>query len=117
KRLLAYFIDFAILIAYLYSMKYLLYEAIELREGEFMGLDILVISLPMLLYSLLTELWMNGQTIGKRMLNIRVVSLDGGEPGLGQYLLRWISKFFEWPFFFGYIYFMNGMLLIYIIFT
>ena len=103
KRLLAYIIDFALLGTYLYSMKTLLYRGFLAGEEASMGLDILIISLPMLLYSLLTELWMNGQTIGKKLMNIRVISLEGGEPTLGQFILRWMTKFFEWPFLFGYI--------------
>ena len=82
-----------------------------------MGVDIIVISLPMLLYSLFMELSMNGQTIGKKLMSIRVISLSGGEPTAGQYILRWITKFFEWPFLFGYIYFSNEMLLVYVIIT
>ena len=66
------------------------------------GIDILTISLPMLLYSLVTEVMMHGQTIGKKLMNIRVISLDGGEPELSQYLVRWMFKAYEWPFFFGY---------------
>ena len=107
KRLLAYIIDFGILLIFLYSMKYLLYAGLILNFEENAGLDILVISLPMLLYSLLTELWMNGQTVGKKIMAIRVISLEGGEPTFGQYILRWITRFFEWPFFFGYIAFSN----------
>ena len=42
---------------------------------------------------------------------IRVISLEGGEATLGQYLLRWITKFFEWPFLFGYIAFSNANVL------
>jgi uncharacterized RDD family membrane protein YckC len=103
KRLLAYIIDFVLLIIYLYSMKYMLYNEFLLNLDESIGMDILVISLPMLLYSLLTELWFNGQTLGKKIMSIRVISLEGGEPTFGQYLLRWITRFFEWPFFFGYI--------------
>jgi hypothetical protein len=38
-------------------------------------------------------------------LSVRVISLDGGEPTLGQYIIRWISKVFEWPFLFGYVFF------------
>ena len=38
-------------------------------------------------------------------MGIRVISLEGGEPTLGQYILRWITKFYEWPFLFGYIFF------------
>ena len=113
KRLLAYGIDFTLMVIYLFSMKYLLYAGFNIDFEENMGLDILVISIPMLLYSLLTELWMNGQTIGKKIIGIRVISLEGGEPTLGQYILRWITKFFEWPFLFGYIFFSKEALMVY----
>ncbi|MEO7524041.1 MAG: RDD family protein, partial [Ferruginibacter sp.] len=117
KRLFAYIIDFFILIVYLASMKSLLYNAFAINLEENVGLDILSISFPMLLYSLVAELWMNGQTIGKKLMRIRVISLDGGEPTLGQYILRWITKFFEWPFLFGYVMYSEKALLIYIFMT
>lgn len=117
KRLLAYIIDFVLLIIFLFSMKYLLYDAFRLGFEQNAGLDILAISIPMLLYSLLTELWMNGQTVGKKLMSIRVISLEGGEPTFGQYILRWITKFFEWPFFFGYIAFSNANVLVYTFIT
>ncbi len=103
KRLLAYLIDFFILVLFLFSMKYVLYVGFSMSLEDNIGLDILIISLPMLLYSLVTELWMNGQTFGKRLMGIRVISLNGDEPVFGQFLLRWITKFFEWPFVFGYV--------------
>lgn len=117
KRLLAYIIDFILLIIYLWIMKYLLYNELLLNWDESAGIDILIISLPMLLYSLLAELWMNGQTIGKKIMAIRVISLEGGEPTFGQFLLRWISKFFEWPFLFGYIAFSSASIIGYIFVT
>lgn len=117
KRLLAYLIDFALLIIYLFLMKYLLYNNMLLDWEESAGLDILIVSVPMLLYSLLAELWMNGQTIGKKIMAIRVISLQGGEPTFGQFLLRWVSKFFEWPFLFGYIAFSSANLLSYVFVT
>lgn len=117
KRLLAYIIDFLLLVFYLFGMKGLLYSGFRINFEENMGLDILIVSVPMFLYSLLTELWMNGQTIGKKILSIRVISLQGGEPTLGQYILRWITKFFEWPFFFGYIFFSKEVLLVYVLIT
>jgi uncharacterized RDD family membrane protein YckC len=115
KRLLAYIIDFTLLIIYMYSMKYLLYTLFMLDESN-IGIDIIVVSLPMLLYSLFTELWMDGQTVGKRIMKIRVISLDGGEPTFGQFLIRWIVRFWEWPFFFGYIA-LSGYNLLYYIFA
>lgn len=117
KRLLAYLIDFSILLTYLYSMKYVLYNELLLNWDENVGLDILVISVPMLLYSFLTELWFNGQTFGKKIMAIRVISLEGGEPTFGQYLLRWVTRFFEWPFLFGYIAFSNANVLAYTFIT
>lgn len=117
KRLFAYMIDFFILIIYLFSMKYVLYAGFSMTLKDNMGLDILIISLPMFLYSLAMELWMNGQTIGKKLMSIRVISLDGGEPTFGQFLLRWITKFFEWPFLFGYVFFSLDALFGYIILT
>ncbi|MEP7165640.1 MAG: RDD family protein [Ferruginibacter sp.] len=117
KRLFAYLIDFFILIIFLFSMKWVLYAGFSLNMKDNMGLDILVVSLPMFLYSLITELSMNGQTVGKKLMSIRVISLDGGEPTFGQFLLRWITKFFEWPFLFGYVFFSIEALFAYIIIT
>jgi uncharacterized RDD family membrane protein YckC len=117
KRLLAYIIDFGIMVIYLYTMKFLLYDIMGLNGEDAFGLDIIVISLPMLFYSFLTELLMNGQTVGKKIMKIRVISLEGGEPTLGQFVLRWITKFFEWPFLFGYLYAVSIVIFIYIFTT
>lgn len=117
KRLLAYAIDLGVLIVYLYSMKFVLYEGLGISLRDYIGFDILVVSMPMFLYSLLTELWMNGQTIGKKIMSIRVISMDGGEPTLGQYLIRWITKLFEWPFLFGYIIGDESMIIAYLVIT
>ncbi len=117
KRLLAYIIDFVILAIYLFSMKYLLQGVIGIGYESGIGIDLLLISVPMLVYSLLTETLLNGQTIGKKLLKIRVISLEGGEPTFGQFVLRWITKFFEWPFLFGYIYASALAMIVYIFYT
>ena len=117
RRLLAYSIDFGILIIYLYSLKSLLYQGLEIDLQDYLGLDLLIVSLPMFLYSLVSEVLMNGQTIGKRITGIRVISLDGGKPTVGQFILRWITKLFEWPFLFGYIADSNGAIFIYVFST
>ena len=41
-----------------------------------------------ILYQLLSEVLANGQSWGKKAMGIRVVRLDGREPGLSDYLLR-----------------------------
>lgn len=121
KRLFAYLIDFTLLIFFFIGMKYFYYggfgQASEEELRSHVGIDILTISLPMLLYSLVSEVMMHGQTIGKKIMNIRVISLDGGEPELSQYIVRWMFKAFEWPFFFGYIILTRQSLVVYIIIT
>jgi uncharacterized RDD family membrane protein YckC len=121
KRLVAYLIDFSILLMFFMSMKYFYYGGFGLDNIEMLksyaGIDILTISVPMLLYSLVCEVTMNGQTFGKKLLDIRVVSLDGGEPDLSQYIVRWMFKAFEWPFFFGYTIFSLQSIVAYILIT
>lgn len=117
RRVNAYFIDLFILCCYLYLMKYVLYRIAGLSEEENRGLDILLIAMPMLFYSLLCEVRMHGQSVGKRAMQLRVVSLSGGEPTFSQYLLRWITRFFEWPFMFGFIVLTDAHLLGYIFTT
>ena len=43
-------------------------------------------------YNLLCEIFMNGQCIGKRLMKIKVISIDGSQPTLGQYLIRWVFR-------------------------
>jgi uncharacterized RDD family membrane protein YckC len=121
KRLFAYLIDFIILILFFLSMKYFYYGGFDKVSNDVLqnhvGIDILTISIPMLLYSLVTEVMMHGQTLGKKLMNVRVISLDGGEPELSQFILRWMFKAFEWPFFFGYILLTRETLIVYIVLT
>jgi uncharacterized RDD family membrane protein YckC len=121
KRLLAYMIDFFIMVMYLVIMKNLYYGGFSRVSDETLeshiGIDILTISVPMLLYALVSEVLMHGQTIGKKIMKIRVISLEGGEPTLGQFLIRWMFRAWEWPFLFGYIFYSTGSIIIYTFIT
>lgn len=46
-------------------------------------------------YDLICEVFMNGQSVGKKVMKIRVVSADGAQPRLSQYLLRWLFRIVE----------------------
>ncbi len=102
KRIIAYFADLAVLVAYSWGMRKFLYETLEIYNNRY-GIDILLVSIPMLLYPLVCELTMHGQSLGKKLIGIRVMSLEGGEPAVSQYLLRWVTRFFEWPLVFGFV--------------
>lgn len=107
KRLSAYLIDFVLVVLYLFSMLYLLYGGFKVGEGSG-GLVMIVLVVPTIFYTLVSEVTMNGQTVGKKIFHIKVVSLDGGEPTLGQYLLRWFMRFYEWGFIIFTLFWSNG---------
>ena len=46
-------------------------------------------------YDLICEIYMNGQSLGKRVMKIKVISLDGARPTFGQYLLRWLFRIID----------------------
>jgi uncharacterized RDD family membrane protein YckC len=99
-------------VLYARGIKLLLSEAIFSNAANYpVGLDLLLVSLPMLLYHLIMEIIFHGQSFGKRLMSIRVISLDGGEPDLGQYILRWIFRVWEWPLVFGFV--AGSVLLVY----
>jgi uncharacterized RDD family membrane protein YckC len=52
----------------------------------------LLLFLPILLYHVLLEITMNGQSIGKKIMGIRVVNENGGRPGISQFLIRWLLR-------------------------
>ncbi len=68
----------------------LVYTTLKLEQTLSIFLIVLTVVLPVLFYPLLTEYFLNGQTLGKRAMNIRVVKLDGTKPTLGAYILRWL---------------------------
>lgn len=61
-------------------------------DGVAVAILIVLALLPYMFYDLVCEIAMDGQSIGKRARRIRVVRIDGGQPRLGQYLLRWILR-------------------------
>lgn len=57
----------------------------------------ILIGLPVLLYYPAMEILTNGQTVGKKLLGIRVITLEGGQATVSQYLLRWIFRTADFP--------------------
>jgi uncharacterized RDD family membrane protein YckC len=104
RRLSAWVLDLIILLLFARGMKYFLHDVIFSNTYFSAGIDVVLVSMPMLFYHLVMEATFQGQSLGKKALGIRVISLEGGEPRLGQYLMRWIFRVWEWPLFFGFLY-------------
>jgi uncharacterized RDD family membrane protein YckC len=103
RRIFAWLIDIGILMVFAQCMRSFLIDNLhdEVTMKYPVGIDLLLVTLPLLLYPLLMEVIFQGQSLGKKLAGIRVLSLEGGEPNLGQYLLRWIFRLWEWPLVFG----------------
>jgi len=46
-------------------------------------------------YTLFFEIWLNGQTPGKKLLKIKVIKLDGKQPEFYDYLIRWTFRIID----------------------
>lgn len=88
-RLVAYIIDLLIYIAYGIGITILSDAVGGFGKSNWI---MLILFLPILFYQLLCEVFLNGQSLGKKAKQIRVISLDGNQPNLGQYLIRWIFR-------------------------
>ncbi len=101
-RIIAYFIDLVIVIAYIFTMSLVLGLTFNQSSSE-IGVAILVLMLflPLMFYHLLFEVFMDGRSPGKAAMKIKVVRLDGGQPELGSYLLRWIMRLIDISMFSG----------------
>jgi len=89
-RILAYLIDYLII--------FCCFIAIMLVGGLFAAVNEnfawmwIVFYLPVIFYHLLFEVFRDGQSPGKQQMKIKVAKLDGSEPTLGSYLIRWIIR-------------------------
>jgi uncharacterized RDD family membrane protein YckC len=96
RRLLAWVIDSVIIILYWIMAYRMLANMLGSHGG---GLDdhdtwslVEITGIPPLLYYLLSEIWTGGQSVGKKIMRIRVINMTGGKPSLGQYIIRWLLR-------------------------
>lgn len=96
KRLLAWAIDLILMLAYSWVMSKLF--VVFYKDSKLVSewLEI-VARIPILFYHLIFEVTMNGQSIGKKAMNIQVIALDGGQPSISQYLIRWLFRAIDFP--------------------
>jgi len=98
RRLFAWAIDVVMQIIYYRIAIMILSRSISTsdifsEDGRYnlWGLYMMII-IPIFTYHLICEVTMNGQSIGKKILGIRVVSENGGRPGISQFIIRWLIR-------------------------
>lgn len=97
KRLLSLFIDYAIVIIFASVMSSMVdyfftpYSSSDAWYNWRFG-KIAVVYGPVLFYFPVTEILLNGKTLGKKWLGIQVINENGGRAGISQLLIRWLMR-------------------------
>lgn len=99
NRLLACILDILFKIGFIFTLS-IIFSLLGIYSGKLNNsasivIFFIILVLPYLFYDLLFEIFMHGQTPGKKSMKIKVVKLDGTQPSVGSYLLRWLIRLFE----------------------
>jgi uncharacterized RDD family membrane protein YckC len=97
-RILSFFVD-AIVLGVCLMLMTLAFSSI-LGAGYDYAVYLLIVPF-FTFYSLGQEIILNGQTIGKRLMSLKIVKVNGKEPTLSDYLIRWAFRFIDIWFSFG----------------
>lgn len=96
-RVIAYLVDLFVVFGYLIMASAIISALPALPAWAYWTIFLL----PIMLYDLVLEIMLSGQTIGKRVRNIKVARLDGAQPDISNYLLRWLLRPVDILIFFG----------------
>ena len=100
-RILAYFIDLTIKIAYgivIYGIFFYWFginNAFKTMDQWSVIAIVLVFYFPVMIYSITLESLLEGQSFGKKILKIKVVKIDGYQASFGDYLMRWFFRIID----------------------
>ena len=101
ERIGAYMLDFLIKTAYVIVVYYIFFYSFsinliinKLDNWSQMAIYMLF-ALPVILYSLVFESVLEGQTLGKKIVKIKVVKIDGYQAAFGDYLIRWLFRLID----------------------
>jgi uncharacterized RDD family membrane protein YckC len=98
RRLLSLFIDMVIEIVYLILISKVYVEIA--RNSNWFDNDSrynlaaiqMLLFLPIMVYHVVMEITLNGQSVGKKIMGIRVVNENGGRPSFSQFFIRWLLR-------------------------
>lgn len=100
ERIVAQLLDNVVKIAYVIAVVYLIdkfkfngfFDTADM--WSVMAIGIIIFS-PAIFYTLVLESLWEGQTIGKKLMKLKVIKIDGYQAGFGEYLIRWVFRILE----------------------
>ena len=94
ERILAAMVDYIIIFSYAFAI-IAAYLFVKDYIKEIAVIYFILLALPAVCYDLICEIAMDGQSFGKKLIGIKVVKLDGTQPSVGSYLIRWILRIID----------------------
>jgi uncharacterized RDD family membrane protein YckC len=98
RRLVALLLDVLVQFIYL-KIAWEIFKAIasqynfnHVDAGYDLSAIALLFFLPIMIYHIVLEITMNGQSIGKKIMGIRVVHENGGRSSISQFVIRWLLR-------------------------
>ena len=98
RRLISLLIDMVIQFCYM-RIAFEIFKSIANSSGIMDGntgynLEAIavILFLPLFIYHVVLEITMNGQSIGKKIMGLRVVNENGGKASISQFLIRWLLR-------------------------
>ncbi len=100
QRLLALMLDLAIVFVYAILISFIIGGVLSGASfgggSDLAQIVVYLLYMPVIMfYNLFCEVFFNGQTIGKKALQIRVVKVSGEPPTLGDYFIRWTYRLLD----------------------
>ena len=99
ERIIAYLLDALVVGAYVVVALLVVGMVSDAVGSEAATVLAVLLFAPVLFYHLLCEVFFDGQSVGKRARGIRVIGVDGAAPSLGSYVLRWLFRLIDIPFY------------------
>jgi uncharacterized RDD family membrane protein YckC len=90
-RILAWLIDFAILVGYAFFANLVVYM-FDPYAGHFAHLAAMA---PGFMYHFFMEWFLHGLSVGKMAMGLRVMRIDGSPPNILNYFMRWMFRVVE----------------------